>query len=747
MKKKVRVILLKRAVETQKSRLWRKEVLNRNNAWLALGQFDAISSSLETTNGLFGFIEKNNRELEKLMSKEIYCRALYLLATDMEKDEKLWHSNNWFLGIIRIHLSNTIGAPQEKEKLYEALSDILKTFNYCFYNTVELSDTVLILQSNSLKNILDLGEKLHTFPMVGKTFTYIGINLHLMKKQHFKSKEEKIDYVSMQISIKNTNQATKRLNNITSAMGTCERYAITGPDDLVLFWQDIKPDCLIQFYKRWINEKNKDCAFANIRTEVGVKSHIQFWKSRSQELHKLVKKEIDGFSLLIQSETKKDRQWTKAASGLLSSLSHMSATPELDEFVYLIFPSVRAFYQNIEKLTIDEVPVEVVYLFISNWNYMVESVMRSEEQLVHMPEVRPPLFDIPAAFLEFLLAFISKYISLLQSVKGEPDVSVRFLLTPQLCERIEAQELFSVIDTQIGLVQVNIPFSVLSDIKRTQIVLCHEAAHFAGEVCRCRDDRKQRFLQAASALIARVIFGSVDDMFINIIYDYVNNNVKSDGESTLTLDVIRESIFDCITELIREGNERNYAEFIRQAVETTLMPFPIVSIGFMRQCNEVYFKPLLNDLYIIFRESFADLCVIYLMQLEAEEYIKGFKEEFENAEEGQLECLNLRISACLTVCRLNLSESIQSFVSPDIYSQLQQMMLFYKGGYNDIQFRFPQQAIRELCEYLSSCYTALSKCKQEEAKKFRELAGKEIGDNLETFYTLIDEYRRSIFKI
>lgn len=256
----------------------------------------------------------------------------------------------------------------------------------------------------------------------------------------------------------------------------------------------------------------------------------------------------------------------------------------------------------------------------------MEHVMRMEGQLTHHPDTRPILYNIPVVMLEYMMALLNQVTRILQSGHS-PGHS--FLLVPQLSQQVEAVEIFIAQVTRPGLVLVTLPLRALYDPVTVQMALCHEVSHFVGESYRKRPQRITYFAQATAVLMAKILFKSYNDSLIDVIKKKICYAIQHmNGQPVIS--GMYDAVMEWIDKLFIDSSEE-YANLLFRVLDTAQKakrPHFRVNL----EINDALmwtFNRALKDLSILFREIYADICMMFLLDASPRTYLKSIAEELD----------------------------------------------------------------------------------------------------------------------
>ena len=438
-----------------------------------------------------------------------------------------------------------------------------------------------------------------------------------------------------------------------------------------------------------------------------------------------------------------DLSWLRPLSELTKSLLRMCQTSVLDEFVYLMLPGATAFLQNINEqlhkcLIVSENSnsddannnqndfknnIHKYQRFVEDWAHLMEHIMRIEGQLTPHPDMRPIIYDIPIVMLEYTLAFLDQISQILRSC-DTGSRGTNFLLVPRLCERISALELFGANDGMPGLILVRIPLQTLYNPKQVLSALVHETSHFVGETSRNRIFRTTCIIQATAILIAKAVFSTYHSGLINTLIQRLNQVISAVDLETNVKNQLRriEGIIGSWVESLFENSKPEnvlvYSDLIRDALYSDQSDEVFCIPTELMELNDILvprFQLLLADLCYLFREVYADICMMYLLPLTPEFYIETLVEELSIGiqEQASYEQYATRIYVCLTASGKNVLETINRCRHIDkqnleqICTEFDKIQKSLQLGMESEDRLIPIGSVDQLKKYAEECYKTL----------------------------------------
>lgn len=740
----------------------------RVDTWISIGRFDAIQTyqlKLGEQN-IFEAIQENSEQVWDCCNADVYAHALVLISAESPSSEKpFWDSQSWFLSVSRIHFRDSAASTDTFQGIAASIDSEAKKLgvSHRVYRTEALSDMVLVCKTNRFDQILKLTLSLQQLPEVGKIYTHFGVNYDFLKiysqdaahSVPLIQENDQIPFFSMRFAIEDFSGVDDQIRKLEEILGQKEVYAVAGVDDIIITWENTCVSKLIQLYCSWflpdssLPRRFQGDVFQDITTRLGIPYEPLDIPPLGPVQNVDLLQEKCRYLLSLSSKIKRQpnsEEWIRPLTELTRTMKRISQTAVLDEFVYIMIPAVEAFLRNIVVYQNDlhQADIEMCNRFVENWTQLMEHVMRVEDQLAHHPDTRPVLFNFSVAMLEYTLAFLDLVTNLLQSTDcdGSTDRKIRMLLVPRLCSRIEAQELFAADQSGKlpGLVLVTIPVSDLYKPHEVQRALCHEVSHFIGEKNRCRKERTMFYFQAVAVLIAKVIYRSYDPNTIKTIFGdlYVDFGLSKKRN---TIQNMQELVLSKLNELLPD---------IGAASNNKSMDF----------CSLNQFSCLLEDVSILFREVYADICMLFILpQSETQEHIKNLFTELVNGESNdhrrRYEQFAIRIYVSLKALKRDTAlGDARSLLYPEdvadkLYAELEKLRL--AGSEESTTRLIPFSTIKRLQKYADACVESLranlkegknSKDLERIRSMFLEVASPEL--DYENFLQYISTYREKI---
>lgn len=715
-------------------------ISNKYTHWIALGHFDDIYIySLNNEKDFFSRIKEDKNRVFEHNSDYAYYHPLYLVP---DNTSTVSNENN-FIAIVRIHFPQSLRLTTQFKKIRDALVKKMQCHNlsYQIYYATEFSDMVLDVRSNQLNSLLEVVLRFREIEdiNIGKMYTYFGINSnYLQSSVESPDENDKIPMFSMRFSGYNMEIAKKQIDFIKRFLEREKdtepaEYCINGIDDIMLIYRNRSTSDLIKLYRSWLYNDDykmyrKSESFTRVGVEINVEStNFQSFNPDEELINSPVCSDLpklcDKISKLISTRSNINYYgWFHTISEVSNSLVRMSKTPIMDEIVFLIAPGVRAFLINVLDLMErkqDDCFSNCSYLYdyVESCSYYIEQLMRIEGQLSHNPEIRPVIYDIPVFMLEYTIAFLNKISKLLQY--NDPDNNQRhtvFLLVPRPCERASALEIFPVKNDIPGLVHIRIPENMLYTPTETFRSLCHEISHYVGEKYRNRNKRKEAYSQALAAFLIDSVYQSKDECFLEMFKELFLNSLKNKEEPTIR--EMHSSILISAKDILFKEDSMHalMKRYFAFADSKSKIPSHINFLNddeiqfFFYHAFECY----VEDIDVLFREVFADICMLHILNLDRDNYIFSLLQEIANHPEPNNisdEMFAIRIYATLTAIKKDIKYDGNAYRSD--WNKIEKIINEIKKDIDNnvdgmVELPIPSSAIYALTMYAEECYKTMS---------------------------------------
>ncbi|MDO5401060.1 MAG: hypothetical protein Q4F17_08785 [Eubacteriales bacterium] len=692
--------------------------------WITLGHFDEIYIySLNQEHDFFSGIYTDKAHIATHNNATFYYHPLYLVPDKKRIMED--HNSRWFIAIVRIHLSLSQEQANQFQRLSTSFEEDLSSqdMSYQIYYATEFSDMVLDIRSTKLCDLLDVVLKMRKYVEIGKMYTYFGINSEMLSTSTaIPDESDVIPLFSMRFSGTDLPVVVQQIKKIREKLCQEPEYSVNGLDDVLVLYKNLPAASVVNLYRDWLfNTGSENIRQSESTTRVGIQINIEhdFAISERDNLTPLCPKLLPLRDEIVQRIKHKnstfDYSWFHAVSEIANSMVRMSKSPVMDEVVYLLAPELEAFLENIlfqlDNSCMTSSDLSVYNYFVESCIYLIEQLMRIEGQLSQQPEIRPVIYDIPVFMLEYTVAFLNKVSDLLRMTDSHPNKHHVFLLIPRPCEQISAIELFHATSKLTGLVQLQIPEKAL--YKPTVILraLCHEISHYVGEKYRNRILRKTYYSRASAAILTEAIFKSKQHDLIRFFELTFLNALDNVGEPTI--EEMRTLIMSDVESIF--ASDDALAAFLKayleHSTEIARISFPkrdAIDRGLQR------FYGRCDDLDILFREIYADICMLYILDISADDYIESLLQELALNANPLSTCeelfairiyVSLMATGKMSAYQRNKYRDLWAKIRALIYNIDEEIREGIDGKY---KLPLPISSIYALLQYAQICYNTIS---------------------------------------
>lgn len=713
------VVLLRKNLDSNCSDI-SKWLLKPYSHWISLGHFDEIFVyEVDANENLFASIQAEKRIISDHSDASAYYHPLFLVSSRNKVNEK--EKNYWFIAVVRIHFSSSQGLTTQFDKLSELIAQELDSKNiaYRIHHTTEFSDMVLDVRATRFCDLLNAVLKLRKYAEVGKAYSYFGINAEFLHASTLlPDTNDKIPMISMRFTGENLSMVMQQIEIIRQEWKHECEYSINGVDDIMLLYKNLPSAALVSTYRKWMH---KTITPAESITRVGVQVDIQqeFASTPESDLSSLCKKltplRDDILTRLHQKQGYYEDDWFRAISEVSNTLVRMSKSPVMDEVVYLVAPQIEAFLENVlyhlDNNTLPRKELPVYYRYVESCTHLMEQLMRAEGQLSQRPEIRPAIYDIPVFMLEYTVAFLVKVSELLKMNDSHPNRPHVFFLVPCPCSHISSVELFRATPKLPGLVQLQVPEKSLYSPTKILRELCHEISHYVGERYRNRAERKKYYSRASAVILSDAVFLSKEKSLTYFFEKRFLNELKCSPEPTIQ--EMRSRIHSVVTSSFASDNNvavtiRNYLKSSPNAKRISFPSRDTIARGIQR------FYGRSEDLDILFREIYADVCMLYILDMQPDDYIESLLIELDKDVNPLLisnYIFSIRIFVSLTATRKKWAYGGNRY--RDLWVTIRtQIAHINEEIFNETDGKYktpiPIGAVFALLEYANECYNTIS---------------------------------------
>ena len=626
------------------------------------------------------------------------------------------------------YLTNSLGPPLAQER---------NQVSWVLYHSITLSDLIILWKSDSILAIMNAIQQVYYAPMAGDLHSIPTIRCDsiLGDERAPRIVSEELPQVTIRYLVRNA-QAAYNFFAVAGSPDDLPKLTI-GIEDLTYATNGWTTNRLQEVLARRLTDQDymdrfRD-AFAECETHLGDKLMGGGEKSvRSVLLNSQCVALMQRFqNLRIRLKADRlvddiDGPWLKAASELYNALSTLSQNTMADGFCFLILDAAAMFLEKMSQIDrcLDDPQILQIQRFLRGWGNLMEQVLRTDGKFSQQPGFSPPsLCDIPSNLLEFYAAFTTQAGKVMQLSAGDRE-RFSLLLVPKLCRRIKVESVFSQRPPCDRLLFVDIPISVLYDPFTALCHLTHEIGHFAGDGWRLRPLRaKQYFSICAQELAGEFLFrnsetvdairqalpqpSSIPSLYLEALPVEMRKQLISllEDQETLASWFSKEYYMNTLNERVNQLQSNLQIEAMKSALR--LRPNEPLGPFFL----------IMKDFEFLFRECYADITVIFTLDLTPHEYLELSVQEWKlyhrtYKEKGETYFLNVERWATVLFALFPTNMIPFVPVMADFLEDIYQCVnfLYIHSPFSDeevdmLQARYHKpESMQFLCHYLRMCF-------------------------------------------
>ena len=746
---------------------------DQRDVWLTLGYFDALRLQLPDADGdgenMVKRIYRDINMQSQHTNAKIYTHPLHIISNliddvKTERYRRFFEKNTPFLCVTFFQCSpllqkSPIQLEQEAEALLEQTIEELRDdgqreLHHVIYQTLNLSDFVILWKTNSLQWLLKALQALHTSAFVGDLHSIPAVRYDclMLFQNGFSQKapqpvEEEIGQIITRYIVRDSKLASEFFQTLPEEIRE-EPFFSTGVEDVSTVRQDVSTQTLFKTLSHRLFDQKASAqfhsAFLDCETHLGLpgynsnvaqvqKTDLQGYCERLNQCYSIVKNQV--FSL---SEDGLDSDWLRTAGNLYHALLDMSRNAIADGFCYLVIDGAAMFCSELAKM---KEPCDTEQLmrfqrFIRGWGSLIDQTMRLDGKFSQQPGFSPALCPIPSRLLELYLAFTTQCGKMMQSNSGD-NSRFALLLVPKLCRRIKVESVFFRLPPSDRLLFVDVPIDILFDPFFALAHLCHEISHFCGESWRLREERKRAYLKICAQELGNQLDIQREDV-IDEMYNALSNYKYS---SPAYLAILRDQILDRLDTLIEDRStvsewiqhaypkEGYDAESYARNIASTTSWKGLLASSHINKGNPInrLYSVIQTEYYELLKECYADVSNIFTLQLSGVDYMRLAQKEIVLSNRGRpmMDDYTLVVERwAITLHVTHQNDALLAIRSDQLPQELWQFAEDIETCYNyffsDTQFDSDPGSnyldyccVGYLCDYLSSCLRMMKDSEQD----------------------------------
>ena len=490
--------------------------------------------------------------------------------------------------------------------------------------------------------------------------------------------KENIPYVSMRFSIRAARKAQKIWEYLHSRVPGRKIWFVTGTADSAIDLSGIIVGEFIKYVTGYINcslpavddgSKTFDIydAFEDIITRVGIEFFEISDTARSLDFDPIPPEIIRAHDLLIDAvkefdadiqESKSDSQWANSLIAQTNTLTTMMEDCVTDDISMLIWPAALAFWRRLRcfvgKLKSGDKTLSQLFdaeeetnisSFLNRWDVLENDIIRLERQLMQNPELQSSRYHTPAPLMFFYTALLHKFSQFLIAINAEGKAEkyiplMVFDIIPRtftICvmdpsKYPDSKEYFGEVP-----LMVSIPVSLMYRPFTVSIILCHEMAHYVGSSTRRREKRFNCILHSCAGMIAHA--WKLDNCeaypLDGVSYVNVNKEIRDAIEKQLPfgdkgkafyIRELKDALPNVITKIFYDSQLQSRlltSYIVREGLQGTLVRYARSFTPKIQYLQHEDIQDVLDNLFVLYRECYADLVVLLCLNLTEDEYLQS----------------------------------------------------------------------------------------------------------------------------
>ena len=601
-----------------------------------------------------------------------YTQSTFILQQfsrqEQENIEDFWNSLDPFMMITRVHSIISTVPDSEGTSVQVKIENAIQAAmsqndgpvcKWLCYRTLDLVDAVVICKANTIQTLLEAVGRLYTTKEIGDIYSYCCIrpeyiDLETDPEDALPSKlpKDKISLLSIRFAVRNSAACGEMLKSLDVAwediFGTrLHPNLITGNDDINIIARDISSGDLCRLYRQLFQRGSTlytrlGMAISDMTTRLGVDAPKPIRPAPQDNVipDSLLTKTYTDLQEKLANVDGVTQEELHILMEIIHSLVSISRNSVILQMCYILAGPIQGVINKLsdkcwrwDTNDVDE--------FLSGFAYLMEHVIRTEGSLVHHPETRPLLFDIPASILEFDLAFTDRCARYLTEREGNKMASrtYDFLLIPCLCSNITIHDWFNRPEDSERLLYVQIPLSMIYEPRQVVCNLVHEAAHHAGESTRLREQRSTCLRLCVAFLVAGEFDMEDCVPVVDSLYAKIVKLIPD--EECRYLNRFARKISACLREIL---STQTYIESLLYMYDQNQQPGDSFYWQGLQHYEDIFKNNAIQQLEVsarqtefLFSECYADLAMVSLLGLEPKQYIELFNDDIFRLKEDHYE--------------------------------------------------------------------------------------------------------------
>lgn len=510
-----------------------------------------------------------------IISNEDYESMSYADRTGFTRNQiqRFWEDDDFILCISMVHLDLGQSIKETKNKIQK----IFQHREYLYYITFDYSGIIILVKNIDIKQyvncLLQLNYSSLGSILVRDTFSMFGLNKNKLKKlfdnySYGKITSEKISdqnnySISVNISVKDFGMylkfkdeldAFELENNYLS-----QKMWMLGRHDISIVNEEANCDILWLTYVQYLLNKysnENQCAFWSYESFIKIDSGISYETKKMASTDNSWKNADDCLNRAYERFCSQIKHYNYSTTYLIpitevrESIRGILKNGFAEDFIICMYQSFIEFMNYLaDKIDEEENNPNPNIRYHEEFdgcfneyfaclNALVNSAMHSDRQFIQATAFNAIIYDVPPKIMAFYVAMVHNTQKILSTPQ---DSKYTFLLTPGFSDEISVK-IISYTETELPkdrLIKVAINERSLYNPETVMRRMTHEIAHYVGDICRKRDERKAFIIKTLIFIILDQALDKdfpMDKEFYDLIDD-INNLV-------LNVDVFNKDIFN-----------------------------------------------------------------------------------------------------------------------------------------------------------------------------------------------------------
>lgn len=587
-----------------------------------------------------------------------------------------------FLFLSMIHISHCGNLALALQKIKTVFGD-----NYLSYISYDYCDIVLFAQNLTISAFMERIKRLFegSEKVIFDTFSMVSFHPEYKVSNNLNESETTGLQVTINLSIRDHDAFTKWYQTEISDKELADiDYDLFGRHDISIIKDNPDTAWLMQIMNKLHDKRNQKNfwtfeTFIKIKNDAASMNLCSDTASDLEEIHKTVSKRLQDKieelkAAINKSEIIDKTRYILPVYEVRDCICSIVKNSFAEEFVCCIYESFLHFvtYMTKEIPKIGEYPdkirfqekkiAEVYDRYFVALNTLVNSTMHNERQFVQATAFNAVFYSVPPKIMAFYNAYIYR---MKQILEDEKLGKYTFLIYPSFSPNISIDQI-SLNETPPcdRILTIRISESALYDIESVMYQMVHELAHYVGWNLRCRDVREEKIV----SILVRWILEDckMEDQTFQMLEcclpkakdKKTDATVDGNEKSAIYLDNLSE-IGNVILRILEnskfmydlykaygEGPSEETSEFSDRLLEDCGIETSQKNAyldNYLEQyatvkCQEFYsklkriyepdkkkkYKSYITLIKSVYSECYADLQMIILLGMNAEDYLKTF---------------------------------------------------------------------------------------------------------------------------